>query len=297
MTVLTVDADRPDQSGEFALWVAAVVIVLALHVGLALAYLRLRPEPETRAEAPAFDVAFMPAESAPAAPPAVDQPDPAPTKMDQPEDPPKELPPPPVPDEPPPPPQVEAMVPPEEPPPPAPLVQVEPVPPPIPEEATVVPPEKPVEAAPPPPKPAVVRAPPPRKVTHDEKVEKRPAPPKSVAAPASKPMRVAAAPNPGAESEGARLGLESWLSQFAAQIRRAASYPAGATGSGTAQVSVTVARNGRVVSRRLVASAGSAALDQAALAAIDRAQPFPPFPASMSEAQISRMVPLHLRPH
>lgn len=294
MSILTVDAQEPDQSGEFALWVAAVVIVLALHVGLAVAYLRLRPEPETRAEAPAFEVAFMPAQDAPAAPPAVDQPDPAPTKMDQPEDPPKELPPPPVPDEPPPP-QVEAMVPPETPPP-APLVQVEPAPPPIPEEATVVPPEKPVEAAPPPPKPAVVREPPPRKVTHDEKVEKRPAPPKSVAAPASKPMRVAAAPNPGAESEGARIGRESWLSQFGAQIRRAATYPKGNTMSGTAQVSVTVARNGRLVSRRLTGSAGSPALDQAALAAIDRAQPFPPFPASMPEAQISRIVPLHLRP-
>jgi protein TonB len=230
VTVLTVDADRPDHSGEFALWVAAVVIVVVLHVGLAVAYLRLRPEPEARAEAPAFDVAFMPAERAPAAPPAVDQPDPAPTKMDQPEDPPKAL-------------------------------------------------------------------PPPRKVTHDEKVEKRQAPPKSVAAPASKPMRVASAPNPGAESQGARLGLESWLTQFAAQIRRAASYPTGATGSGTAQVSVTVARNGRLVSRRLTGSAGSPALDQAALAAIDRAQPFPPFPASMPEAQISRTVPLHLRPH
>ena len=300
MTVLTVDADQPDQSGEFALWVVAAVIVLALHVGLAVAYLRLRPEPETRAEAPAFDVAFMPAENAPAAPPTIDQPDPEPTKMDQPEDPPKELPPPPVPDEPPPPPppQVEAMVPPEEPPPPAPLVQVEPVPPPpVPEEATVVPPEKPVEAAPPPPKPAVVREPPPRKVTHDEKVEKRPVPPKPAAVPGSnKPMRVAAAPNPGAESQGARLGLESWLSQFAAQIRRAASYPTGATGSGTAQVSVTVSRNGRLVSRRLVASAGSAALDNAAMAAIERAQPFQPFPASMAEGQITRIVPLHLRP-
>jgi protein TonB len=294
VTVLTVGADQPDQSGEFSLWVAAAVIVLALHVGLAVAYLWLRPEPETRAEAPAFDVAFMPAQSAPAAPPSIDQPDPAPTRMDQPEDPPKELPPPPVPDEPPPPPpQVEAMVLPEEPPPPAPLVPVEPVPP-APEPATIVPPEKPVEAAPPPPKPVVI--PEPRKLTHEDKAEKRLVPPKSVAAPGSKPMRVASAPNPGAESEGARVGRESWLSQFAAQIRRAATYPKGSTGSGTAQVSVTVARNGRLVSRRLTGSAGSPALDQAALAAIDRAQPFPPFPASMPEAQISRTVPMHLRP-
>ena len=297
MTVLTVDADQPDQSGEFALWVAAVVVVLALHIGLAVAYLRLRPEPEARAEAPAFDVAFMPAENAPAAPPTIDQPDPAPAKMDQPEDPPKELPPPPVPVEPPPPPppQVEAMVPPE-PPPPAPLVAVEPVPPaPVPE-ATVVPPEKPVEAAPPPPKPAVVREPPPRKVTHDEKVEKRPVPPKSVAAPGSKPARVAAAPNAGVVSEGATVGRESWLNQLAAHVGRFATYPDGSRDDGTARVSLTVTRNGRLVSHRLAGSSGSATLDHAAMAAVERAQPLPPFPASIPEAQLTATVPLHLRP-
>jgi len=294
VTVLTVD-DQPDQFSEFALWFAAVVIVLVLHVGLAVGYLRLRPEPETRAEAPAFDVAFMPAQSAPTAPPTVDQPDPAPTKMDRPEDPPKELPPP-VPNEPPPPPQVEAMVPPEEPLP-APRVQVEPVPaPPVPEEATVVPPERPVEAAPPPPKPAV-REPPPRKVTHDEKVEKRQAPPKSVGAPGSKPMRVAAAPNPGAESEGARVGRESWLSQFGAQIQRVATYATnGNRDTGTAQVSVTVDRNGRLLTHHIARSGGSATLDHAALSIIERAAPFPHFPASMPEAQITRLVPIHLKP-
>jgi protein TonB len=299
VTVLTVDADRPDQSGEFALWVAAVVIVLVLHVALAVAYLRLRPEPEARAEAPAFEVAFMPATSAPASPPSIDQPDPAPTKIDQPVDPPKELPPPPVPNElPPPPPQVEAMVPPEEPPPPAPLVAAEPIPPsPVPEETTVVPPEKPVEAAPPPPKPAVAREPPPRKVTHDQKVEKREAPPKSVAAPASRPMRVAAAPNPGAESEGARVGRESWLSQFAAQIQRFATYATnGNRDTGTAQVSVTVDRNGRLLAHSLARSGGSATLDRAALSIIERAAPFPHFPAGMTEAQITRLVPIHLKP-
>jgi protein TonB len=297
VTVLTVDGDQPDQSGEFALWVAAAVIVLVLHVGLAVAYLRLRPEPEARAEAPAFDVAFMPAQNAPAAPPTVDQPDPAPTKMDQPEDPPKELPPPPVPVEPPPPPppQVEAMVPPE-PPPPAPLVAVEPVPPaPVPE-ATVVPPEKPVEAAPPPPKPAVVREPPPRKVTHDEKVEKRQAPPKSVAAPASKPMRVASAPNPGAESEGARVGRESWFSEFSAHMRRFNTSANGSKESGTVAVSATIDRNGRLVSVRIAHSSGSAVLDRAAQQLVEHAQPFPRFPASMPQAQIVQAFALHLKP-
>jgi protein TonB len=295
VTVLTVDAERPDQSGEFALWVAAVVIVVVLHVALAVAYLRLRPEPEARAEAPAFEVAFMPATSAPVPPPAIDQPDPAPTRMDQPEDPPKELPPPPVPDEPPPPPQVEAMVP-VEPPPPAPLVAAEPVPTPVPEAATVVPPEKPVEAAPPLPKPAVVREPPPRKVTHDEKVEKRQAPPKPLAAPASKPMRVASAPNPGAESEGAALGQESWLSEFKAHMRRFNTSANGSKESGTVAVSATIDRNGRLVSVRITQSSGSAVLDRAAQQLVERAQPFPRFPAGMRQAQIVQAFALHLKP-
>ncbi|HWX59865.1 TonB family protein [Bradyrhizobium sp.] len=298
MTVLTVDADRPDQSGEFALWVAAGVIVLALHVGLAVTYLWLRPEPETRAEAPAFDVAFMPATSAPAAPPSIDQPDPVPAKMDQPEDPPKEqLSPPPVQDEPPPPaPQVEAMVPPEVPPPPAPLVPVEPAPP-VPEQLAIVPPEKPVEVAPPPAKQFVAPEPSPRKVTHDEKVEKHQAPPKSVASPGTKPMRVASAPNSGAESEGARVGRESWLSQFAAQIQRFATYATnGNRETGTAQVSVTVDRNGRLLAHHIAKTGGSATLDHSALSIIERAAPFPHFPASMTEAQITRLVPIHLRP-
>lgn len=281
MSTLTFDQGEPERFGEFALWVTAALVVFALHLGIATGYLLLRPEPEMRAEAPAFDVAFMPASPAPAQPPSIDQPDPAPTKMDQPEELPKERPPA-VQETPPP--QVEAMVPPPELPP----------PPPVPEEATIVPPERPVQATPMPDKPVVVPAPPP-KVHHDEKAEKRPAPPKPVAAPAAKPARVASAPNAGVESEGARVGRESWLSAFAAQIRRAATYPAGSTGSGTAQVSVTVARNGRLVSHRLVGSAGSPALDHAAMASIDRAQPFPPFPASMPEAQITRIVPLHLR--
>jgi protein TonB len=301
VTVLTVDGHEPDQSGEFGLWIAAAVVVVGLHVGLAVAYLWLRPaSDEMRAEAPAFEVAFMPATRAPAAAPAVDQPDPTTTKMDQPEDPPQELPPPPVQDEPPAPtPQVEAMVTPVEPPPPAPLVPAEPVPPapPIPDQATVVPPEKPVEATPPPAKPVVIPERSPRKVTHDEKAEKRQAPPKSVASPGSKPMRVASAPNPGAESEGARMGRESWLSQLSAHIQRFATYATnGNRETGTAQVSVTIDRNGRLLAHSLARSGGSATLDHAALSIIERAAPYPHFPASMTEAQITRLVPIHLRP-
>jgi protein TonB len=242
----------------------------------------------------------MPAAPAPAALPAIDQPDPAPTKMDLPKDPlpppiPElDSPPPPAPEPPPPTPQVEAMVPPE--PPPPVVVQPEvPPPPPAPEQTAAIPP--PVEVAPPPPKPEAAPEPSPRKPVHEEKVEKHQAPPKSVASPATKPMRVASAPNPGAESEGARLGQQSWLSELGAHIQRFATYATnGNKETGTAQVSVTIDRNGRLLAHHIVRSGGSPSLDHAALSIIERAVPYPRFPASMPEAQVTKLVPIHLKP-
>ena len=66
MSVLTVDPYQPEQGGDAALWTVTALVVAALHVGLAAAYLLLQPAPEAGAQAPAIDVAFVPA----AAPPA-----------------------------------------------------------------------------------------------------------------------------------------------------------------------------------------------------------------------------------
>jgi protein TonB len=144
----------------------------------------------------------------------------------------------------------------------------------------------------------------PERPTHkpvkDDKAEKethRAAPPKPAATPASRPARMAAAPNAGLDSEGARAGQASWNSELAAHIRRYATYPAdGGGASGTVQVSVTIDRTGRLLSHRVAGSSGSPVLDRAALASIERAQPYPRFPAGMTQAQVSRTIPLHLRP-
>ena len=162
--------------------------------------------------------------------------------------------------------------------------------------AVLPPPEaKPAEVAPQPMKPEI---PPPaaRKPVHEEKAEKHPAPPKPAPAPSSRPARVAMAPNPGAESEGAREGRTSWQSELVAHIRRFATYNSQNNESGSVSISVTIDRNGRLKSRHLVSSSGSATLDRVAMDLIERAQPFPPFPPSMTEAQVVRTVPLHLRP-
>jgi periplasmic protein TonB len=318
VTILTVNSYEPERGREATLWLSAALMVCALHVGLAAAYLLLKPEPEAQAEAPAFEVAFVPATTtpAPAVPEtqqALDQP-PAP---DQPSiDPPAGTPPPPQ--EPPPAQEETTVQPAPEPPPPAQVearVQPEPAPPPValsipeppaetkvPEQVAVLPPPdaKPVEIAPPPEK---ALTPPPEHTTRrpipEENVQKesrKAAPPKPAAAPSSRPARVAMAPNPGAESEGAQQGRSSWQSELVAHIRRFATYNSQSNESGSVSISVTIDRNGRLKSRHLVSGSGSATLDRIAMDLLERAQPFPPFPPSMTEAQVVRTVPLHLRP-
>ena len=298
MSVMSVDPYAPDDR-DTALWGVAALVVAAAHVGVVAAYFLLRPVPEEQATAPVSDVAFMPATSMPA-PSAPDAPpaEPASPVEQSNLEPPK--------DEPVTPREAAAQ--------PQPLEKAEPVPQPEPTPPTLAlttpepSPDKPkTEIA----KPEQTKsAAPPERAAHKpvkddrrekenekEKEKHRAAPPKPAAAPASRPARMAAAPTAGIDSEGARAGQASWNSELAAHIRRYATYPAdGGGASGTVQVSVTIDRNGRLLSRRLGGSSGSPALDRAAMAIIERAQPFPHFPSAMTQAQVARTIPLHLRP-
>jgi protein TonB len=305
VSVMTVGPFEREQARDAALWTGAALMVAALHVGLAVAYLLLKPAPEGRAEAPVIDVAFMPAASAPApaapeAPPAeptprVEQSDLGPPRNEpvvareavtEPE-PPKV--------------KTELAPPPEPVPPPVALQVPEPAAEPAhPDQVAVMPPpSKPAEPAPQA-KPVTVPERSAHKPAADEKAERerhKTAPQKPAAAPASKPAQLAMAPNSGADSEGARAGRASWESELAAHIRRYATYAAnGSRESGTVRVGVSIDRNGRLLSRRLAGSSGSPVLDSAAMAVIDRAQPYPRFPPGMSQAQIALTIPLHLRP-
>jgi protein TonB len=172
-----------------------------------------------------------------------------------------------------------------------------------PEQVAVLPPPaaEPEQAPPPRDKPLMQPpARPSREPVHEDKVQKenrKPPPPKAVASPAAKPARLASAPNPGQESEGAETGRASWLSEFIAHMRRFNTYAAGGSKeSGTVRIGVTIDRNGRLLSHRVVGSSGSSTLDRAALDIVQRAQPFPRFPAGMKQAQMVEVIPLHLRP-
>jgi periplasmic protein TonB len=295
VTVTTIDPYEPERGREFMLWTAAALVVCVIHVGLAAAYLLLKPEPEARAEAPVIDVAFMPETQTPA--PAVPPTQPS---VDQPPTPDQPSADPVVPAQEPPPAKSETMVQPEPAPPAVALIMPElPAEPKNPDQVAVLPP--PAEVAPPPEKP--LTSPPERpsrKPVHEEKVEKetrKPPPPKAAASPGSKPARLASAPNPGQQSEGAETGRASWLSEFIAHMRRFNTYSAsGSKESGTVRIGVTIDRTGRLLSHRVVGSSGSPTLDRAALDIVQRAQPFPRFPASMSQAQMVEVIPLHLQP-
>jgi protein TonB len=156
--------------------------------------------------------------------------------------------------------------------------------------------EKPIEKieAPPAPQPEVTLPPPPPKVVEKPK-EKKPEKKKSVAsAPSAAPQRAehAAAPSAGAGSRDPNA-LPSWRSQLVARLERYKRYPSEARGdSGTTQVAFRVDRSGGVHNVHIARSSGSSLLDRETLSLLDRAQPMPPPPPGVSEADLSVVAPV-----
>jgi periplasmic protein TonB len=86
-----------------------------------------------------------------------------------------------------------------------------------------------------------------------------------------------------------------WTSHLVQRIQDVKSYPSEARArneQGAVTVAFTVDRDGHVRSPRVVLSSGHPDLDAAAIAWIERAQPLPAFPASMTQAEIDETVPL-----
>jgi protein TonB len=87
----------------------------------------------------------------------------------------------------------------------------------------------------------------------------------------------------------------SWTAFMVKQLQRFKSYPSGARArneEGTIQLAFTLDRDGHVVSRQIVASSGHPDLDAEVLTMVERAQPLPAFPASMTQAQQDFIVPI-----
>jgi protein TonB len=87
----------------------------------------------------------------------------------------------------------------------------------------------------------------------------------------------------------------SWQTLLFKQLQRFKSYPSGARArneQGVVMLSFTVDRDGHVLSRQIMTGSGYADLDAEVLTMIERAQPLPAFPASMTQAQQDFSVPI-----
>jgi protein TonB len=246
-TIILLDDDR---GYEFRRWSLAALIVLAAHLGLMGTYfLFYKSQPQGMPDSPAILIDMSP----PAAPPSPKDAEMGPVQEEV---------------APPPEPQVMEVTPPEpiiEPPPPVPM-------------------ESPIVLTPEPPKPQEI-----------EKPKEKPPEPKKVE-PKKKPVqRTTAGPRseraadqmsaPSAGASGAAMA--DWRSMVVSKLQSAKRYPSGSESrreQGVVTISFTLSRSGAVLSRSIARSSGYPELDQEVLSMVQRAAPFPPFPAGMNQA-------------
>ncbi|HWG04736.1 MAG TPA: energy transducer TonB [Beijerinckiaceae bacterium] len=114
-------------------------------------------------------------------------------------------------------------------------------------------------------------------------------------APPPAPTHADAIAGPPLGSVDAKTPAEAarWEQSLVARIERSKRYPIEARDRfGTVRVAFAIDRNGRLITSRIVASSGSAILDDEALATIQRAVPFPPPPADIAESKLSFILPI-----
>lgn len=126
----------------------------------------------------------------------------------------------------------------------------------------------------------------------EQKPEERPRPRITAMAPPSSDARPAPTPQAARAGSDAR-SLAHWRDRVVTRLQNAKRYPTGAGGAqGEAMIRFSLSRDGRVLSRSLVRSSGNSALDEEALAMVNRAAPFPPFPPSISGPSVVLPVPV-----
>jgi protein TonB len=139
----------------------------------------------------------------------------------------------------------------------------------------------------------------------DEKVDVPPAPVPPVAAlpppePIERPVPPPAPPVPATTAPprqriASAAEVASWHRRIVAQIERHKTYPEAARmhrEKGVVEIAFSLDRQGRVTAHRIARASGYAALDEAAMATVARAQPFPPPPEAMSGDAFNFTVPV-----
>lgn len=125
--------------------------------------------------------------------------------------------------------------------------------------------------------------------------------PGTVALPAAKPPEkveaaLPPAPRTAEQVKGGAPRIEtSWAADLVRHLQRYKRYPADAQShseQGVVLLGFSLDRAGRVLAHHIVRSSGYSDLDNEAMAMIIRAEPLPPFPASMPQAQLELTVPI-----
>jgi protein TonB len=101
-----------------------------------------------------------------------------------------------------------------------------------------------------------------------------------------------------AQTARARASVAAWQSEISKILEHNKRYPKGALARrslGVAQVAFSIDREGHVISSRIVTSSGSAALDEEALALVQRVQPFPAPPPEVPGDEIKFVVPVRYK--
>ncbi len=97
-------------------------------------------------------------------------------------------------------------------------------------------------------------------------------------------------PPPNAATVRAQTAYEAALRRHLARYLPANTSE---TEQGTVHVGFSLDRKGHVLERHIIRSSGHTDLDNAAINMVDRAQPFPPFPAAIPESEKIVEFPLH----
>ena|SRR5579883_1678225 len=102
-------------------------------------------------------------------------------------------------------------------------------------------------------------------------------------------------PMPARTKGGAPHIEASWETSLVKRLQQFKRYPSEAQSrgeEGVVMLSFSVDRNGRVLAHKIVHSSGYPALDAEVTSMIERAQPLPAFPPSMTQASLDLTVPI-----
>jgi len=140
--------------------------------------------------------------------------------------------------------------------------------------------------------PKEVDQPPPPPDTSEAVIAPQPEPPQQ------QPVEETRPPSPAvpARVKGGAPRIEpSWQTSLVRHLQQYKRYPSDAQSQGeegVVMLSFSVDRTGHVLAHEIVRSSGHPELDNEVMSMIERAQPLPPFPPSMTEAKLNLTVPI-----